>query len=65
MSYISDYIKKKNEANEKVLSVFLTSGFPDKENFVTLALEVLDAGADSVIRWQMDRLSRLLLRRHY
>lgn len=46
MSYISDYIKKKNEANEKVLSVFLTSGFPDKENFVKLALDVLDAGAD-------------------
>ena len=46
MSYISDYIKKKNEANEKVLSVFLTSGFPDKENFVKLALDVLDAGTD-------------------
>ncbi len=46
MSYISDYIKKKNEANEKILSVFLTSGFPDKENFVKLALDVLDAGAD-------------------
>jgi tryptophan synthase alpha chain len=46
MSYISDYIKKKNEATEKVLSVFLTSGFPDKENFVKLALDILDAGAD-------------------
>jgi tryptophan synthase alpha chain len=46
MSYISDYIKKKNEANEKILSVFLTSGFPDKQNFVKLALDVLDAGAD-------------------
>ena len=46
MSYISDYIKKKNEADEKILSVFLTSGFPDKENFVKLALDVLDAGAD-------------------
>ena len=46
MSYISDYIKKKNEANEKVLSVFLTSGFPDKENFAGLALDILNAGAD-------------------
>ncbi len=46
MSYISDYIKKKNDADEKILSVFLTSGFPDKENFVKLALDVLDAGAD-------------------
>lgn len=46
MSYISDYIKRKNEANEKVLSVFLTSGFPDRESFVKIALDVLDAGAD-------------------
>ena len=46
MSYISDYIKKKNEADEKILSVFLTSGFPDKQNFVELALDVLEAGAD-------------------
>jgi len=46
MSYISDYIKKKNESNQKLLSVFLTSGFPDKENFVNLALDILNAGAD-------------------
>jgi tryptophan synthase alpha chain len=26
--------------------VFLTAGFPDRENFVELALGVLDAGAD-------------------
>jgi len=48
MSYISDFIKKKNEAGEKILSVFLTSGFPDKEDFVKLALDVLDAGADMI-----------------
>ena len=46
MSFISDYIKKKNEAGEKVLSVFITSGFPDKNNFVKLALDILDSGAD-------------------
>ncbi len=48
MSYISDYIKKKNESNEKILSIFLTSGFPDKENFVNLALDIFDAGADMI-----------------
>lgn len=31
---------------EKILSVFLTSGFPEKDKFVELALNVLDAGAD-------------------
>jgi tryptophan synthase alpha chain len=46
MSIISEYIKNKNNKGEKILSVFLTSGFPDKENFVRLALDVLGAGAD-------------------
>lgn len=46
MSIISNYIKRKNDAGEKVLSIFLTSGFPDKNNFVKLALDVLNAGAD-------------------
>ena len=46
MSVISDYIKKKNETREKVLTIFLTAGFPDKNNFVKLALDVFDAGAD-------------------
>ncbi len=46
MSLISDYIKKKNDAGEKVLSIFLTSGFPDKKNFVKLSLDILHAGAD-------------------
>jgi tryptophan synthase alpha chain len=46
MSFISEYIKNKNNEGEKVLSVFLTSGFPAKENFVKLALDVLDAGTD-------------------
>jgi tryptophan synthase alpha chain len=46
MSFISDYINKKNKSGEKILSIFLTAGFPDKDNFVQLAIDVLDAGAD-------------------
>ncbi|HED38130.1 MAG TPA: tryptophan synthase subunit alpha, partial [Ignavibacteria bacterium] len=46
MNSISNYITKKNNAGEKVLSVFLTSGFPDKENFSELALKLLETGAD-------------------
>jgi len=46
MSIISEYINRKNNSNEKVLSVFLTSGFPHKENFPELALKVLESGAD-------------------
>jgi tryptophan synthase alpha chain len=45
-SKISQYIEDKNAKGEKILSVFLTSGFPEKDNFVELALNVLDAGAD-------------------
>ncbi len=46
MSSISNYISKKNNNGEKVLSIFLTSGFPDKDNFSELAIEVLNSGAD-------------------
>jgi tryptophan synthase alpha chain len=46
LSFISDYIENKTSSGEKILSVFLTSGFPDQNNFVDLALKVLDAGAD-------------------
>jgi tryptophan synthase alpha chain len=48
MSYISDYIQKVNLNNRKVLSVFLTAGFPSKNTFVDLAKSVLDAGADII-----------------
>ncbi|NWF88986.1 MAG: tryptophan synthase subunit alpha [Ignavibacteriaceae bacterium] len=48
MSFISDYIIRKNSYGEKVLSVFLTSGFPNKNNFTQLALQILDAGADMI-----------------
>lgn len=43
---IYDYIEDKNRNGEKILSVFLTAGFPDKENFIQLALGVLESGAD-------------------
>lgn len=46
MEKISEYISKKNNIGEKVLSIFLTSGFPDKDNFGELAVDVLNAGAD-------------------
>ncbi len=46
MSLISEYIKKKNDSGEKILSVFLTAGFPEKDNFVKMALDILNAGAD-------------------
>ncbi len=46
MKKISEYISNKNNNEEKVLSIFLTSGFPDKGNFAELAVDVLNAGAD-------------------
>jgi tryptophan synthase alpha chain len=46
MSYISEYIEKVNLQGRKVLSVYLTAGFPDPDDFVDLAVSVLDAGAD-------------------
>ena len=46
MEKISDYISQKNNNGEKVLSIFLTSGFPDKKKFSELAIAVLESGAD-------------------
>jgi tryptophan synthase alpha chain len=46
MSRIRKKIEEVNNKNEKVLSVFLTAGYPERENFVDLALGVLDAGAN-------------------
>lgn len=46
MSYIKDYIEKLNSKNRKALSIFLTSGFPNKNSFVDLAKQVLNSGAD-------------------
>jgi len=46
MSFIAQQIKSLNDQNKKPLSLFLTAGFPEKENFVDLAVDLLDAGAD-------------------
>ncbi len=46
MSFIQEYIQEVNNRKEKVLSVFLTAGYPNKENFVQLAVKALEAGAD-------------------
>ncbi len=46
MSFISKYIETKRKNGEKILNIFLTSGFPNKDSFTELALNILDAGAD-------------------
>ncbi len=43
---ISNFIDSINKNNEKVLSVFLTAGYPNKKNFAEMAVNVLNAGAD-------------------
>ncbi len=48
MSYISNYIDALNKKNRKALSIFLTAGYPGKNNFVDLAKSVLDSGADMI-----------------
>jgi tryptophan synthase alpha chain len=46
MSFIKKYIGEINSKKEKVLSVFLTAGFPDKNSFIKTAKALLDSGAD-------------------
>src|ERR1035437_3517003 len=46
MSFIKTYIEEINSKKEKVLSVFLTAGFPDKNSFIDTAKAILDSGAD-------------------
>jgi tryptophan synthase alpha chain len=46
MSRIRQTIEQRNRQNNKVLSVFLTAGYPHPEGFVDLALDVLSGGAD-------------------
>lgn len=48
MSFISEHIRKINSDNRKVLSVFLTAGFPEKSNFIDLVKSVIDSGADMI-----------------
>jgi tryptophan synthase alpha chain len=46
MSVIKNQIQAINNNGDKVLSVFLTSGFPNKNSFAELALNIFNAGAD-------------------
>jgi len=46
MSHIRGYIDKINRHNKKALAVFLTAGYPNIKDFVTLSKEILQAGAD-------------------
>lgn len=48
MNRIADYINNVNKKNQKALSIYLTSGYPDRKNFTELAVKVLDAGADLI-----------------
>lgn len=48
MSFIKNYIEGINNNARKVLSIFLTAGFPNKNNFVDLAKQVFDSGADMI-----------------
>jgi len=46
VSKIKNYITDITDEKGKILSIFLTSGFPYKDKFVDLSLKSLDAGAD-------------------
>ncbi len=46
MPLIKNKIEDINCKGEKALSIFITSGFPEKNNFTELALDILNAGAD-------------------
>jgi tryptophan synthase alpha chain len=45
---LDNYIKNIKSKGGKILSVFLTCGFPSRERFEELALSVFDAGADII-----------------
>lgn len=48
MSVIRKHIEKINLSGRKALAVYLTSGFPNKNNFTNLALKIYEAGADMI-----------------
>jgi tryptophan synthase alpha chain len=48
MSAIKKHIENINLSGKKALSVYLTSGFPNKKNFTDLALKIFEAGADMI-----------------
>ncbi|HOP50311.1 MAG TPA: tryptophan synthase subunit alpha [Ignavibacteriales bacterium] len=43
---IEKYIDQINNQYKKVYSIYLTSGFPDTKNFVKIALNLIESGAD-------------------
>ena len=47
MNDIKDYLAKVNKT-KKALSVYLTAGYPSKNNFDELVLNIFDAGADLI-----------------
>lgn len=48
MSSIKEHIVKINNDGRKVLSIFLTAGYPYLEDFVNLAIGIIDSGADII-----------------
>ena len=48
MSAIKNYISIKNDSGKKVLSIFLTAGYPSLYNFIDLAKTVINSGADMI-----------------
>ena len=46
MNEIKQKIEKVNKRDERSLTVFLTSGYPNPNNFAEMALSIVDAGAD-------------------
>lgn len=48
MDKIRKTIEQCNAQGRKALSIFITTGFPDKDSFVDLALGIYDAGADII-----------------
>ena len=46
MSFIAERIDEINKRNKKVLSIFLTAGYPNKISFMNVVKSVIDNGAD-------------------
>jgi tryptophan synthase alpha chain len=46
MSFLEERIQTINKKNRKVLSIFLTAGYPSKKSFIDVAKAVIDNGAD-------------------
>ncbi|GJQ63671.1 MAG: tryptophan synthase alpha chain [Melioribacteraceae bacterium] len=48
MSFLKKLIKRTNDDNRKVLSVFVTAGFPTLESTISVCSAIYDAGADII-----------------